>query len=268
MRFHAVVRIQFFETFVSTINAQSSISDTICFHISPSGIMMCSIQKDHTFSAYTEFKLEMFDDYLAESNLDNHIYLEFKTQAFTKAMTNSKNSKNVRVKLSCHRGVPGLLFDMEMVDGISIRQDINVKVLQQDEFSIYDEPNTSPPFLKLCVQKAKELRGVLSRMKIVDSAISIEANNQGTLNISSSNVTVFMETTFSSVTAVDTDMSNVISVRMRIEIKSLMKALASIQIEPKAIHFCFNDVALILYVVMKSNVGSITYYIPGQIMED
>lgn len=142
--------------------------------------------------------------------------------------------------------------------------------------------------LKLCVQKAKELRGVLSRMKIVDSAISIEANNQGTLNISwvlwnslicrSSNVTVFMETTFSSVTAVDTDMSNVISVRMRIEIKSLMKALASIQIEPKAIHFCetssflslpgFNDVALILYVVMKSNVGSITYYIPGQIMED
>lgn len=86
-----------------------------------------------------------------------------------------------------------------------------------------------------------------------------------------------METTFSSVTAVDTDMSNVISVRMRIEIKSLMKALASIQIEPKAIHFCgissllshtgFNDVALILYVVMKSNVGSITYYIPGQIME-
>ena len=125
-------------------------------------------------------------------------------------------------------------------------------------------------------------------MKIVDSAISIEANNQGPLNISwvrwsslicrSSNVTVFMETTFSSVTAVDTDMSNVISVRMRIEIKSLMKALASIQIEPKAIHFCgissllsltgFNDVALILYVVMKSNVGSITYYIPGQIMED
>ena len=125
-------------------------------------------------------------------------------------------------------------------------------------------------------------------MKIVDSAISIEATNQGTLNISwvrwsslicrSSNVTVFMETTFSSVTAVDTDMSNVISVRMRIEIKSLMKALASIQIEPKAIHFCgissllshtgFNDVALILYVVMKSNVGSITYYIPGQIMED
>ena len=125
-------------------------------------------------------------------------------------------------------------------------------------------------------------------MKIVDSAISIEANNQGTLNISwvrwsslicrSSNVTVFMETTFSSVTAVDTDMSNVIAVRRRIEIKSLMKALASIQIEPKAIHFCgissllshtgFNDVALILYVVMKSNVGSITYYIPGQIMED
>ena len=36
-----------------------------------------------------------------------------------------------------------------MVDGISIRQDINVKVLQQDEFSIYDEPNTSPPFVAI-----------------------------------------------------------------------------------------------------------------------
>lgn len=125
-------------------------------------------------------------------------------------------------------------------------------------------------------------------MKIVDNAVSIEANNQGTLNVSywyflflilrSSNVTVFMETTFSSVVAVDTDMTTVISIRMRIEIKSLMKALASIQIEPKAVHFCmeefsswflgFNDVAMIIYVIMKGNVGSITYYIPGQIMED
>lgn len=38
--------------------------------------------------------------------------------------------------------------------------------------------------MKLCVRKAKELRGVLSRMKIVDDAISIEANNQGMLNVS------------------------------------------------------------------------------------
>lgn len=32
--------------------------------------------------------------------------------------------------------------------------------------------------------KAKELRNVLSRMKIVDDAVCIEANNQGVLNIS------------------------------------------------------------------------------------
>lgn len=47
-----------------------------------------------------------------------------------------------------------------------------------------------------------------------------------------------METTFSSVTPVDTDSDTVISVRIRVDIKSLMKALASILIEPKAIHFC------------------------------
>lgn len=34
-----------------------------------------------------------------------------------------------------------------MLDGINIRQDISVKVLQQQEFSIYDEPNASPPFV-------------------------------------------------------------------------------------------------------------------------
>lgn len=98
------------------------------------------------------------------------------------------------------------------------------------------------------MRKAKELRGVLSRMKIVDDAISIEANNQGMLNVSlpfplmitsrSSNVTVFMETTFSSVQAVDTDTNTVISAHMRVDIKSLMKALSSIQVEPKAVHFC------------------------------
>ncbi len=32
-----------------------------------------------------------------------------------------------------------------MVDGINIRQDINVNVLQQQEFSIYDEPSVTPP---------------------------------------------------------------------------------------------------------------------------
>ena len=81
-----------------------------------------------------------------------------------------------------------------MVDGINIRQDINVNVLQQQEFSIYDEPSVTPPsvdsffscylWLKLCVRKAKELRVVLSRMKIVDKTVKIEANNQGTLKVS------------------------------------------------------------------------------------
>lgn len=47
-----------------------------------------------------------------------------------------------------------------------------------------------------------------------------------------------METTFSSVVPVDTDPNTVISVRMQLTIKSLIKALASILIEPKAIHFC------------------------------
>ena len=91
-------------------------------------------------------------------------------------------------------------------------------------------------------------------------------------------MTVFMETTFSSVIAVDTDTSTVISVHMRIDIKTLMKALASIQVEPKAVHFCenakgalqigFNDVALIIYVIMKAGAGNVTYYIPGQIVEE
>lgn len=34
-----------------------------------------------------------------------------------------------------------------MLDGINIRQDISVKVLQQSDFSIYDEPNATPPFV-------------------------------------------------------------------------------------------------------------------------
>ena len=46
-----------------------------------------------------------------------------------------------------------------------------------------------------------------------------------------------METTFS-VNPVDTDEDQILSARMRVDIKALMKALASILIEPKAIHFC------------------------------
>ena len=55
---------------------------------------------------------------------------------------------------------------------------------------------------------------------------------------------VFMETTFSSVVPVDTSMDQTISVRMKVEIKSLMKAMASIQIEPKAVHFCESTIPI------------------------
>ena len=67
MRFHTLIRIQFFDTFIcrigisryhaATINSQVSISDTLCLHISTEGMTMCAIQKDHTFSAYTQFLL-------------------------------------------------------------------------------------------------------------------------------------------------------------------------------------------------------------------
>lgn len=89
----------------------------------------------------------MFDDYLSESNANNHIYLEFNSHSFSKAMANTKSVKSVRMKLSCYLGTPSLLFDMEMLDGISIRQDLSVKVLQLQEFSIYEEPTTAPPFV-------------------------------------------------------------------------------------------------------------------------
>ena len=57
----------------------------------------------------------MFDNYLSESNTDNHIYIVFKTQSFTKAMKNTKSVKSVNMKLSCYSGLPGLLFDMEVL---------------------------------------------------------------------------------------------------------------------------------------------------------
>ena len=56
----------------------------------------------------------------------------------------------------------------------------------------------------------------------------------------SSNVTVYMETTFSSVLPVDTDTTTDVSVKMKVEVKSLMKALSSIVIEPRAINFCYS----------------------------
>lgn len=66
------------------------------------------------------------------------------------------------------------------------------------------------------------------------------------------NVTVFMETTFAA-QPVDTDEDTVLTARMSVQIKALMKALASILIEPKAVHFCemidheFDEQALMMW---------------------
>lgn len=56
----------------------------------------------------------MFDNYCVESGTGNHIYLEFSAATLTKALSNTKTARTVSVKLSCYRGVPGLLFDMEV----------------------------------------------------------------------------------------------------------------------------------------------------------
>ena len=48
------------KSYAATINSQASIAETLCFHITPEAITMCAIQKDHTFSAYTQFLLVVF----------------------------------------------------------------------------------------------------------------------------------------------------------------------------------------------------------------
>ena len=69
----------------------------------------------------------MFDNYHSESNNDNHIYLEFSAGTLTKALSNAKSARTVKMKLSCYRGTPGLLFDMEVMhcgefDGLDDRR--------------------------------------------------------------------------------------------------------------------------------------------------
>ena len=99
----------------------------------------------------------MFDDFLSESNINNHIFIEFSAATLTKALSNTKSARSVKVKLNSFRGNPGLLFEIEvlivvpshiqMLDGINIRQDISVRLLQQSEYCLYDEPNASPPYV-------------------------------------------------------------------------------------------------------------------------
>lgn len=57
----------------------------------------------------------MFDNYFSESNADNHIYLEFTVQNFVKALSSTKTTKTVYMKLSRYRGTPSLVFDMEVL---------------------------------------------------------------------------------------------------------------------------------------------------------
>ena len=56
----------------------------------------------------------MFDNYLSESTTNNHIYMKFSVSTLKKALSNKKADRIVRMKLSCYRGTPGLLFDMEV----------------------------------------------------------------------------------------------------------------------------------------------------------
>lgn len=263
MKFLASVKPQYVSLFIGSLSTQAVVSERLCILAEPTEFKTGSVLYDRSFSSFVALKPDMFEEYVVESIDNNRIFVEMNIGLLVKAMTVSKEICRLSLRLQQRPEGKILLLTIELSNSLILKQDIQVDVVGSDDVDMYKEPYQSISELSIQVDKAKELRGVLSRMKNVEKIVDIQADNHGTMSIKCSNVSVVMDTTFEAVQPINADVTRDIVVTIRLESKSLVHALLSLQVAPLRVVFGFDRNHLIVYVVLKDTIGSIKYYIPG-----
>ncbi|KAK8809593.1 hypothetical protein WA158_000536 [Blastocystis sp. Blastoise] len=306
MKFRAVIKFEFFDVFAGVIAAQSKLSDKLCFMLENGCIKICAMRPDRSFSSYCDIKnvcvihisvinikKDLFDNYIIQSKDKNKISFEISGSNLMKVINGIKNIKGLILKLTVRDGQSCLTFEISMIDISHLKQDIPIQLLSGQDTDAYREPQTIPPkayldiyyfnyyfmyyhryfyYLKLRLSSLQELREVLGRMRITEDTIYITATSNGLLEVMSRNQSVEMKTSFNNIQVLkgeeEETESDITSIYIRIDRKSLSDALICINMVPKVVLLCFNDQAMIILVILRNNLGTLTYYIPGHILVD
>ena len=129
----------------------------------------------------------VFSDFKIESNTDNQIFLEFIPTALSKALRSSQGAASIIIRLAkrTSNNTPILSFAFSGATrgghSLDIVQEMSVRVLKLTELEeMAKEPMCPEPDVHIMLPLPSEtMRGVVERMKNLDSLITVSANLQG-----------------------------------------------------------------------------------------
>lgn len=133
----------------------------------------------------------VFSEFRIESNVDDQIFLEFVPHALSRALRSTQGATEVVVRLAKRASTnsPVLNFQITTASRVGhvmkVTQEVAVKVLKLSELeAMAKEPMCPEPDVHVMLpQPTETMRGVVEKMKNLDSIITVSSNLQGVMRL-------------------------------------------------------------------------------------
>ncbi|OMJ09373.1 Checkpoint protein hus1 [Smittium culicis] len=139
-----------------------------------------------------------------ESACENNIFLEFQIENLLRALRSAQNAENVVIRLTKKNKIPLLSLVISSYSRagrpIMITQDIPIRILTPMQMSHVKEPSLPSADVYILLPQINSLRSVAERMKTINDYISISANNNGELILTSTSDLVDIQTFYKGLT--------------------------------------------------------------------
>ncbi|GMH75586.1 hypothetical protein TrRE_jg12989 [Triparma retinervis] len=193
MRFKARTTKASVSFLVSLLSPLARLSETSYIKIDPKQLRISTGGGEQSgLKCFTEVSLEaIFHAYKIESMQGNQILVECDLNhlrsLLSSILTAMTPSSTCLLKLAKRNLYPVIVVEKEGGDGVDVKGEVPVRVLQVNEFSNMLPPKTSVPDVQVVLPPASNptLRNVLEKMKGMAGHVYVEGSMSGDLSFSS-----------------------------------------------------------------------------------
>ena len=222
---------------------------------------------------YAELKPSaLFSTYRIESAASNQIMMEINLSSLSQALTSAKNSQadSIQIKLTkkdgkSHIGIAGKGKELLSYD---ISHYIPILLLQPDTINQYLPPNVPPPEVALQLPKGKFMRTVIDRMGKISKTMTLIAHQSGKLVLSVQQDLVDIKTYFTGLHAdwetlnQQQHLANIAKIILDVRKFSNVLRITFAQSYDKVTLYVTDNSTLVVNLVLRPDVGTITIYVP------
>lgn len=198
--------------------------------------------------------------------------MEIELSSLSQALTSAKNSlaNTIQIKLTKKEGRSHIAVVGKGTESLSydLLHYISILLLQPSNINQYLPPDVPPPEVALELPNGKFMRTVIDRMVKMSKTLSLTAYQSGRLILSIHQESVNIKTYFGGLVPKwgmldqEQHLNNRAKILLDIRKFSNVLRVTFAQSYEEASIYVADDSTLVIYLILKPNVGTITIYIP------